>query len=224
MALGLVLLATPAFAHTGVVTGGQDCTSWHVSVTLNHNVTADRSVEVFTTIPGTVGIAAPGNHYDTSFGEVWSASGPGNGHVAGTVQLVIDNGQETEFASPVFTLPDAGDCPEPTTTTTAPPTTTTTVPVTTSTTAPPVTTTTVAPTPTTKPPTPTTQPRKPQKSPVSVLPHETPKTIIGTPVAAKTPPAPLPFTGGNAAPLAFVGSAALALGLATIRRRKPYHG
>ena len=103
----LALTATPVLGHTGTITVSQDCESFHVSVSLDHNTTSDRSVMIETTIPGTTGIAAPGNYYDTSFGEIWSASGPAP--ASGTVTLIIDNGTE-EFRTSATLVP-AEDCP-----------------------------------------------------------------------------------------------------------------
>ena len=69
----LFALAGVTAANTGSVSASETCSTWSVTVTLNHNVTSDRTVVVVTTIPGTTGIA--GNHYNTSFGQIWSASG-----------------------------------------------------------------------------------------------------------------------------------------------------
>jgi hypothetical protein len=81
VALGIL----PASANNGTVTVSQNCRTWHASVVLHHNVTHDRTVDVVTTIPGTKGIT--GGHYNTSFGQVWSASGPAP--ASGTVTLKI---------------------------------------------------------------------------------------------------------------------------------------
>jgi hypothetical protein len=86
LALGII----PASANNGTVTVGQDCRTWHASVVLNHNVKPDRTVDVVTTIPGTTGIT--GGHYNTSFGEIWSAGGaaPAKGTV--TLRISLPNG------------------------------------------------------------------------------------------------------------------------------------
>lgn len=115
----LALTATPVLGHTGTITTSQDCESFHVSVSLDHNTTSDRSVMIETTIPGTTGIAAPGNHYNTSFGEIWSASGPAP--ASGTVTLIIDNGTQEEFRTSATLMP-AEDCPETVTAPTPTPT------------------------------------------------------------------------------------------------------
>jgi len=81
VALGIV----PASANNGTVAVGQNCRTWHASVQLNHNVKPDRRVDVVTTIPGTTGIT--GGHYNTSFGEIWSAGG--TAPAKGTVTLRI---------------------------------------------------------------------------------------------------------------------------------------
>ena len=81
----LFALAGVTAANTGNVAASETCSTWSVSVSLNHNVTSDRTVVVVTTIPGTAGIA--GNHYDTSFGQIWSVSGPAP--ATGTVTLEI---------------------------------------------------------------------------------------------------------------------------------------
>ncbi len=73
MTLGLLALsAGPVLGHTGSISISQDCESFHVSVSLDHNTTTDRRVDVETTITGTTGIS--NGHYDTTFGEIWSAS------------------------------------------------------------------------------------------------------------------------------------------------------
>lgn len=62
-----------------------------------------------TTIPGTVGIT--GGHYDTIFGEIWSASGPAP--ATGSVTLIISAGTDEEFRTSKSIQP-AEDCPQPT--------------------------------------------------------------------------------------------------------------
>jgi hypothetical protein len=103
------LFALPAAAHSGDVTVSQDCSTWSATVTLAHNVTIDRTVVVTTTIPGTNGIA--GGHYDSSYGQIWTASGPAI--ASGTVTLTIWNGQIKEFQTSA-SLPQPVDCATPT--------------------------------------------------------------------------------------------------------------
>jgi hypothetical protein len=118
--LFVMLGAAPAWANSGAVVATQNCQTWHVSVSLNHDTTPDRSVDVVTTIPGTTGIT--GGHYNTSFGEIWSADGAAP--TTGTVTLNIyypDGGLEfTEIKS----LPVPEDCATTTSTTAAATTTT----------------------------------------------------------------------------------------------------
>lgn len=113
-ALALAALAIPFTAglvsgHSGSVVVSQTCQTWSAEVDLANNVTSDRTVVVTTTIPGTIGIA--GNHYDTSFGQIWDASGPAVS--SGTVTLTIYNGTKVEFTAS-GTLPTPSDCPTPT--------------------------------------------------------------------------------------------------------------
>src|SRR5437899_2918045 len=117
----VALGSAPASANSGAVSATQNCQTWHVSVSLNHDTQPDRSVDVLTTIPGTSGIS--GGHYDTSFGEIWSAGGaaPTSGTV--TLNIYFANGQ-LEFTQSK-SLPAPEGCV--TTTTTAAPTTTTTI-------------------------------------------------------------------------------------------------
>jgi hypothetical protein len=117
----VALGSAPASANSGAVSATQNCQTWHVSVSLNHDVQPDRSVDVLTTIPGTSGIS--GVHYDTSFGEIWSAGGaaPTSGTV--TLNIYYANGQLEFTQSKSLPAPEA--CV--TTTTTAAPTTTTTI-------------------------------------------------------------------------------------------------
>jgi LPXTG-motif cell wall-anchored protein len=116
----VALGSAPASANSGAVSATQNCQTWHVSVSLNHDTQPDRSVDVLTTIPGTTGIS--GGHYDTSFGEIWSAGGaaPTSGSV--TLNIYFANGQ-LEFTQ-TKSLPVPEGC---VTTTTAVPTTTTTI-------------------------------------------------------------------------------------------------
>jgi hypothetical protein len=102
-------LAGIATAHSGDVIASETCQSWNVSVSLANNVTPDRTVVVVTTIPGTTGIA--GNHYNTSFGQIWDASGPAP--AAGTVTLNIYKGASLEFTTSAKIEP-AKDCDIPT--------------------------------------------------------------------------------------------------------------
>jgi hypothetical protein len=113
-ALALAALAIPftaglVSAHSGSVIVSQTCQTWSAEVDLANNVTSDRTVVVTTTIPGTTGIA--GNHYDTSYGQIWDASGPAIS--SGTVTLTIYNGTNVEFTAS-GTLPTPSDCPTPT--------------------------------------------------------------------------------------------------------------
>jgi len=93
--LALLATFTAASAHSGDVTAQQDCRTWSVHVSLNHNTTPDRTVEVVTTIPGTTGITD--GHYDTDVGEIWSASGAAT--VQGSVTLNIYQGDSLEFTT-----------------------------------------------------------------------------------------------------------------------------
>src|SRR4051794_32626350 len=174
VALGIA----PVSANSGTVSATQNCQTWNASVSLNHDVQPDRSVDVITTIPGTTGFT--GHHYNTSYGEIWSASGaaPTTGSV--TLNIYFANGQ-LEFTDSK-TLPAPEGC---TATTTAVASTSTTT--TTSTTV--ASTTTIAPTSTTTttvaPPT-TTSTIGTQGSTVSTTPATTTSstapsgTTIGT--------------------------------------------
>ena len=88
VALGIM----PASANSGTLTLGENCKTWHARVVLNHDVRPDRLVNIVTTIPGTKGIGR--RHYNMSFGQIWSASGPTP--MSGTVTLNIyyPNGQQ----------------------------------------------------------------------------------------------------------------------------------
>lgn len=113
VALGVM----PASANNGTVTVSQNCQTWHASVVLSHNVLPNRSVYVVTTIPGTSGIS--GHHYNTSFGQIWSASGPAPTSGTVTLNIYLPNGQRE------FTETKALHAPEGcVTTTTVAPTTT----------------------------------------------------------------------------------------------------
>ncbi len=107
-ALVLPLTAGLVSAHSGDVKASQTCQSWSAEVDLANNVTSDRTVVVTTTIPGTVGIEA--GHFNTSFGKIWEASGPGV--TSGTVTLKIYNGAKVEFAAS-RTLPTPAGCATP---------------------------------------------------------------------------------------------------------------
>jgi hypothetical protein len=102
-------LAGVAAAHSGSVVASETCSTWSVTVSLANNTTSDRTVVVTTTIPGTVGIA--GNHYNTSFGQIWSASGAAP--ATGTVTLKIYNGSSVEFTTSASIAP-AKSCATPT--------------------------------------------------------------------------------------------------------------
>jgi hypothetical protein len=102
-------LAGVAAAHSGSVVASETCSTWSVTVSLANNTTPDRTVVVTTTIPGTVGIA--GNHYNTSFGQIWSASGAAP--ATGTVTLKIYNGSSVEFTTSASIAPAKG-CATPT--------------------------------------------------------------------------------------------------------------
>lgn len=115
-AFAIPLTAGLVSANSGDVKVSQTCQSWSAEVDLAHNVTSDRTVVVTTTIPGTVGIA--GGHFNTSFGKIWNASGPGV--TSGTVTLTIYNGANVEFIAS-GTLPTPADCATPTPLTTPSP-------------------------------------------------------------------------------------------------------
>lgn len=112
----LPVTATVVLGHTGYINASKDCLHGEVHVGLNHDTTADRTVKVTTTIPGTTGIAS--GHYGTSFGEIWSASGPQP--FEGTVTLTIDAGTQQEFKTSLTITKKAG-CQEPTPTPTSTP-------------------------------------------------------------------------------------------------------
>ena len=112
----LLGLAGVAAANTGNVVASETCSTWSVTVSLNNNVTSDRTVVVVTTIPGTVGIT--GNHYNTTFGQIWSASGAAP--ASGTVTLKIYAGSVLEFTKSATIAPVVG-CATPTPTPTPTP-------------------------------------------------------------------------------------------------------
>jgi hypothetical protein len=105
----ILALAGAVTAHSGSVVTSETCSTWSVTVSLANNTTADRTVVVTTTIPGTVGIA--GNHYNTSFGQIWSANGAAP--ATGTVTLKIYNGSSVEFTTSGSIAPAKG-CASPT--------------------------------------------------------------------------------------------------------------
>jgi LPXTG-motif cell wall-anchored protein len=201
-ALGLNILS--ADAHSGAVTVTQTCAGWTASVDLAHNVTSDRFVQIVTTIPGTIGIGAPGNHYNATFGNVWSASG--STVTSGTVTLNIylnndDVPGVLEFSTHA-SLPEVGQCETTTTSsstttvsststsTSTLPKETTTLPEETTSTVPSTTTTLGQHSTTTVPLTSTTVGR--HSTSTSSAP------VTGTPKrTAPTSPAPLPRTGTN---------------------------
>ena len=129
--LVVVLGMLPASANTGTVTVNQDCYTWHARVVLNHDVRPDRSVDVVTTIPGTTGIH--GKHYNTTFGQIWAASGPAPATGKVTLNVYLSNGRR-EFTETrvlhapvgcVTTTTSRATTTMATTTTEAPTTTTT---------------------------------------------------------------------------------------------------
>ncbi|MGH2466959.1 MAG: hypothetical protein ACRDGL_04440, partial [Candidatus Limnocylindrales bacterium] len=103
------LFALPVAAHSGDVVATQGCDTWSVTVTLAHDVTTDRSVDVTATIPGTTGIVD--GHYDSSFGQIWNQSGPAV--ASGTVTLTIWDGHNVEFVTSA-SLPTPEGCATPT--------------------------------------------------------------------------------------------------------------
>ncbi len=118
---GTVSIAT-AYAHSGSVGASETCSSWSASVTLAHNVTIDRFVDVVTTIPGTSGIS--GGHYDSSKGLIWNAAGAAPS--TGTVTLNIYSGKNgvpgaREFTATASIVPAHGCVASPTIDTTASP-------------------------------------------------------------------------------------------------------
>ena len=113
-AFAIPFTAALVSAHSGGIVVTQTCQSWSASVSLSYNVTSDRLVVVTTTIPGTIGIA--GNHYNTSYGLIWDASGPATS--SGTVTLIIYNGTSVEFTTSA-SLPTPPSCAVATATHTA---------------------------------------------------------------------------------------------------------
>jgi len=101
---------------SGSISTSQDCESFMVRVFLANNVTDDLSVLVETTIPDTIGIGEPGNHYDTTGEagnfEILALSGPAP--VTGEVTLIIRDGEEVVFTTSASVEP-AENCDEQTT-------------------------------------------------------------------------------------------------------------
>lgn len=110
----------PAYAHSGDIDVSQDCYLWSATVTLNHDVTSDRYVEVISTIPGVPGLAKQ-NGFDSSYGVVWNKSGsaPVSGQV--TLNIYLSNGTSVEFTQTKSLTPKEGcatKTPTPTSTST----------------------------------------------------------------------------------------------------------
>ncbi len=91
-----------AFANTGSVSGMQTCTGWSASVTLNGDVTADKNIDVVSTLKDTNGnlvgpVSFADHSYDTnSTGAkqvIWTASG--TTPVSGSLSLEIDYQDDT---------------------------------------------------------------------------------------------------------------------------------
>lgn len=206
--------AQDASAHNGDIVVHQNCFLGNASVSLSHNVTIDRLVIVETTIPGVIGLS--NGHFDSSYGQIWSANW--SGVKTGTVSLyIVKPNLQLEFAAHA-TLP-VPDC-NPTTTTTKPEvtTSTTTIPVTTTTvtvpsststtTAPTVTTTTIqeeTTTTSTLPDTSTTlPPTSTSTSSPSTASTSTTSIHIGTAISTALPTTTVPTTPSDE--LAFTGS------------------
>jgi hypothetical protein len=101
MAVGLIgYTATAGSAHTGSVYGQETCDGWSASVSLNNNVTADRTVTITSTIPGTP--ASTVLHQNTTGNNgpvvVWDHSGDEN-DISGTVTLTITPDAFSDSAS-----------------------------------------------------------------------------------------------------------------------------
>lgn len=101
-----------ASAHSGNINLSENCHTWSGTVTLSHNTTPDRLVEVTSTIPGTSGISG---HFDTSYGQIWSANG--TAPVSGTVTLKISHNGSVEFYTSASIAPKQDCDPTPTATT-----------------------------------------------------------------------------------------------------------
>ena len=206
----LLGLAGVAAANTGNVVASETCSTWSVTVSLNNNVTSDRTVVVVTTIPGTVGIT--GNHYNTTFGQIWSASGAAP--ASGTVTLKIYAGSVLEFTKSATIAPVVGCAtPTPTPTPTPKPTPTPT----------PTPTATLKPTPT------PFQSFQGETATPSVDPSRTPfqsfQGETATPIQVPTPPPTSTSSGssgnGSTPLLALVISFALGgLGLAAVEAQR----
>ncbi len=170
-------------------------------MTLNHDVTLDRTVYVTSTIPGTPNIV--GAHYDTSVGQIWHETG--DTPTSGGVTLDIYNGQSLEFTAHA-TLPTPEECATTTTapTTTTEPTTSTSLPTLTSS------STTVAPASST--------------TRATVVPTSNIGTAVHLAAPVGGPPAPpsqLPFTGSNTPMLTFGACLLIAVG---IFAKRAFHG
>jgi LPXTG-motif cell wall-anchored protein len=179
----------PAGAHRGDVQ--VDC--YGGTVTLDHDTTPDRLVEVITTVPGTTGLSG---HFDESYGTIWSATWF---DVPGSVTLNIYDRGHLEYSE---TAEVPINCSSATTTVPATSmTSSTTIPQATTTTVraagETVTTATTIPATTVSPPSPTR-----------------------TNAAAAVQPAnaaQLPRTGSHAGVLAVIGLLATAVGALTLR-------
>jgi len=120
--IAVMMAAGTVSAHTGSIEASKDCQTGQVRVSLNNNVTIDRTVDVVTTIPGTTGIS--GGHYNTTGNTgsivIWQASGPQP--FEGKVDLYIYNGNHQQEFHASKTVTKEKDCPEVTPTPTATPT------------------------------------------------------------------------------------------------------
>lgn len=83
-------------AHDGFISAGSDCDRVVITVSLNNNVTADREVEIVSTLPGYPGLTG---HYDTTGNSgpvvIWTVVA--HEPIAGTVDLYIRHHGEVEF-------------------------------------------------------------------------------------------------------------------------------
>ena len=110
--LAIVGLATAGSAHTGSTFAQQTCNGWQATVSLDNNVTADRTVTITSTIPGTP--ASTVLHQDTTKNPgpvvVWEYDGAEN-NLTGTVTLVIT---PDTFGDHSSIVPAEGCTPPPT--------------------------------------------------------------------------------------------------------------